>query len=126
VSIVKDWRSLAVRSRRAGPDGADTRVRLTEWWAPVVAEVDLPVCASWADDWEGEYPERVVFGADLGVTACPVSVQASAVQNALGGLRERIVSIEGHTDRGLQPWQAWALAAQLLVAADTLDGWAGR
>lgn len=111
MSIVKDWRSLAVRSRQAGPDGGEARERLAEWWAPVLAEIDLPACASWTDDWEGEYPERVVFGLELGVTACPVVVQASAVQNALGGLRERIVSIEGHTDRGLQSWQARALAA---------------
>jgi hypothetical protein len=45
--------------------------------------------------------------------------------------RARIVSIEGSDDRGLAPWQARALAAQLLAAAlveaaDEIDGLAAQ
>lgn len=103
------------------------RKRLRNLWDGLLSVARLPPGAAWADDWEGDAPpERVVFWPDLRVTGCPVIVRASAVQNALGGLRERIVSIEGGDDRGLAAWQARALAAQLLAAADTVEEWAAE
>lgn len=103
------------------------RKRLRKLWDGLLSVAYLPAGAVDAADWEGESPpERVVLGPELRVTGCPIVVQVSAVQNAMGSLRERIVSVDGHADRGLQPWQARVLAAQLLAAADTVDGWAGR
>ena len=91
-------------------------------------DVPLPAGAVFGDLWEGDYPERVIWGPNRGITDSGVIIWTSAMQRTDGRIYAESepprVHIEGDVD--LSSDQARELSAVLLEAAAELDGWAGR
>jgi hypothetical protein len=104
------------------------RKRLRKLWDGLLSVTREPVGAVHVDDWEGEYPERVVFGATRSVAGHEAVVETSGVQSAYGTVKERRVTVSGcdQNQVGLTAWQARDMAQLLTAAADQLDAWAGR
>ncbi len=102
------------------------RKRLRKLWDGLLSVVRPPVGAVCLDDWEGEYPQRVVFGAKRSVAGHHAVVETSGVQSAYGTVKERKVTVSGCDENqvGLTAWQARDMAHLLTAAADQLDGWA--
>jgi hypothetical protein len=99
--------------------------------------VPVPAGAVFADDWEGDEPQRVVTGPNRGITDHPAFVRTVASQRADGTVNVRpapgieapgITVFNGAFEivDGLNSGRARELAAVLLEAADELDGWADK
>src|ERR1700730_13781592 len=90
--------------------------------------VPLPAGAVFGDIWEGDDPERVVWGANRGITDSDLIIWTSAMQRTDGRIYSESEPPKVHVDGGvdLNSDQARELAAALLEAAAELDGWSGR
>src|SRR6478609_3498806 len=83
-----------------------------------------PPAGATPDIWEGNPAQRVVAGINRGIDGHDVLVWTATVQYADGSLREPAqVHVELHHDDAMTADQARAPAAQLIEAADEIDGW---
>jgi hypothetical protein len=104
--------------------GTSSESRLQDMWARLLDGVPLPAGAAYADDWDGRIPQRVVFGPRHCVVGHRTAfVQTSCVQDASGGIREAMVTVDGADQNGLTGVQAQDLATLLDAAADQIGAW---
>jgi hypothetical protein len=86
---VEELEAMEADQEPGAPTSEAFLLHLARLWSRLLTRVNLPVGAVVAEDWQGEYPERVIFGVKRRVTGHPAAyARTAAVQFADGRIAQ--------------------------------------